>query len=150
VTYSAFALSSFQTAFAYRSQVWAGLLGDVITILAIIAVWISVYGGAQSVEGVKGLRSCDGGLPQFSVLSDESRDWPARDVGTSVTFTWVFTARHRTADWEYFIGDTRLETVDGGNEQPEAVVSHEVDLSWFSGRQTVLAVWNIGDTPFAF
>ncbi|QSB14215.1 lytic polysaccharide monooxygenase [Natronosporangium hydrolyticum] len=104
----------------------------------------------QSVEGVKGLRSCDGGLPQFAVLSDESRNWPAQDVGSSVTFTWVFTARHRTADWEYFIGDTRLETVDGGNQQPEAVVSHEVDLSGFSGRQTVLAIWNIGDTPHAF
>lgn len=104
----------------------------------------------QSVEGPKGLRSCDGGLAQFAVLSDESRDWPAREVGTSVTFTWVFTARHRTADWEYFIGDTRLARFDGGNQQPEAVVSHQIDLSGFPGRQTVLAVWNIGDTPNAF
>lgn len=104
----------------------------------------------QSVEGPKGLRSCDGGLAQFAVLSDESRAWPAQEVGSSVTFTWVFTARHRTADYEYFIGDTLLARFDGGNQQPEAVVSHQVDLSGFSGRQTVLAVWNIGDTPNAF
>src|SRR5918998_4883077 len=40
----------------------------------------------QSVEGPKGLRSCDGGLPQFSVLADESRNWPARAVGSTATF----------------------------------------------------------------
>jgi predicted carbohydrate-binding protein with CBM5 and CBM33 domain len=104
----------------------------------------------QSVEGPKGLRTCDGGLAQFAVLNDNSRAWPARAVGSSVTFTWVFTARHRTANWEYFVGDTRVAVVDGGNQQPEAVVSHKVDLSRFPGRRTVLAVWNIGDTTNAF
>jgi predicted carbohydrate-binding protein with CBM5 and CBM33 domain len=102
------------------------------------------------VEGPKGLRSCDGGLSQFSVLSDESRNWPARAVGESVTFTWVMTARHRTSNWEYFIGGRKIATVDGGNQQPDAVVTHDVDLSAFPGRQTVLAVWNIGDTANAF
>jgi chitin-binding protein len=104
----------------------------------------------QSVEGVKGLRSCNGGLGQFAVLADESRNWPAKAVGTNVTFTWVKTARHRTSNWEYFIGGRKVATVDGGNAQPDAVVSHKVDLSGFQGRQTVLAVWNIGDTPMAF
>jgi chitin-binding protein len=104
----------------------------------------------QSVEGPKGLKRCDGGLPQFSVLADESRNWPARPVGRSVTFTWVFTARHRTSNWEYFIGGTKVATVDGGNQQPAAVVSHQIDLSRFPGRRTLLAVWNIGDTPNAF
>ena len=104
----------------------------------------------QSVEGPKGLRSCDGGLSQFSVLSDESRNWPARAVGENVTFTWVMTARHRTSNWEYFIGGRRIATVDGGNQQPDAVVTHDIDLSAFPGRQTVLAVWNIGDTANAF
>jgi predicted carbohydrate-binding protein with CBM5 and CBM33 domain len=104
----------------------------------------------QSVEGPKGLRSCDGGLSQFSVLSDESRNWPARAVGESVTFTWVMTARHRTSNWEYFIGGRKIATVDGRNQQPDAVITHDVDLSAFPGRQTVLAVWNIGDTANAF
>ncbi|MEV4636380.1 lytic polysaccharide monooxygenase [Actinoplanes sp. NPDC049548] len=104
----------------------------------------------QSVEGAKGLRSCDGGLPQFAALSDNSKPWPAKSVGTSVTFTWSLTARHRTANWEYYIGDKQVATVDGQNAQPGETVSHTVDLSGFSGRQTVLAVWNIGDTPRAF
>jgi predicted carbohydrate-binding protein with CBM5 and CBM33 domain len=60
------------------------------------------------------------------------------------------TARHRTSNWEYFIGGRRIATVDGGNRQPDAVVTHDIDLSSFPGRQTVLAVWNIGDTPMAF
>jgi predicted carbohydrate-binding protein with CBM5 and CBM33 domain len=104
----------------------------------------------QSVEGPKGLRSCDGGVAGFSVLADESRAWPVKSVGTKVTFTWVMTARHRTSNWEYFIGDRKVATVDGGNAQPDAVETHTVDLSAFPGRQKVLAVWNIGDTANAF
>ena len=104
----------------------------------------------QSVEGVKGLKSCDAGISQFSVLSDESRNWPAKSVAGKVTFTWVMTARHRTSNWEYFVGGKKVATVDGGNAQPDAVVNHTVDLSAFPGRQKVLAVWNIGDTVNAF
>ncbi|MFD0519466.1 lytic polysaccharide monooxygenase [Paractinoplanes durhamensis] len=104
----------------------------------------------QSVEAPKGRQSCDGGVSTWSVLSDESRNWPAKSVGNSVTFTWVMTARHRTADWQYFIGGTKIATVDGGNAQPDAVVSHTIDLSKFPGKHTVLAVWNIGDTANAF
>jgi predicted carbohydrate-binding protein with CBM5 and CBM33 domain len=104
----------------------------------------------QSVEAPKGRQSCDGGVSTWSVLSDESRNWPAKSVGTSVTFTWVLTARHRTADWTYYVGGTKVATVSGGNAQPDAVVSHKIDLSRFPGKQTVLAVWNIGDTVNAF
>jgi chitin-binding protein len=104
----------------------------------------------QSVEGPKGLRSCDGGLGQFSVLADESRAWPAKAVGSTVSFNWVLTARHRTTTWEYFIGGTRVAVFDDGNTQPNATVTHSVDLSRFPGKQKVLAVWNIGDTPMAF
>jgi len=84
------------------------------------------------------------------VLNDNSRAWPVRSVGRTVTFTWVFTARHRTSNWEYFIGNSRVAVVDGGNQQPAAVVDHRIDLSAFPGRHTLLAVWNIGDTPNAF
>jgi chitin-binding protein len=104
----------------------------------------------QSVEGPKGLRSCNGGLGQFSVLADESRNWPAKSVGSTVSFNWVLTARHRTSTWEYFIGGTKVASIDDGNQQPNATVTHNVDLSAFPGRQRVLAVWNIGDTPMAF
>ncbi|GID94959.1 lytic polysaccharide monooxygenase [Amorphoplanes digitatis] len=104
----------------------------------------------QSVEGPKGLKSCDGGVAGFSVLADESRNWPAKAVGKTVSFTWVMTARHRTSNWEYFIGGKKVATVDGGNAQPDAVVTHDIDLGAFPGRQKVLAVWNIGDTANAF
>jgi hypothetical protein len=104
----------------------------------------------QSVEGPKGLRSCNGGLSQFSVLADESRNWPAKTVGSTVSFNWVLTARHRTSTWEYFVGGTKVASIDDGNQQPNATVTHNVDLSKFPGRRTVLAVWNIGDTPMAF
>ncbi|MEV4483532.1 lytic polysaccharide monooxygenase [Micromonospora coxensis] len=104
----------------------------------------------QSVEGPKGLRSCHAGIPQFAVLNDDSRGWPATSVGSSVTFTWVNTARHATSNWEYWIGGTRVAVVNGGGQQPGATVSHTVNLGGFSGRQKLLAIWNIADTANAF
>ncbi|MEV1290154.1 lytic polysaccharide monooxygenase [Micromonospora sp. NPDC049679] len=104
----------------------------------------------QSVEGPKGLKSCNAGLGQFSALNDDSRPWPATSVGNSVTFSWILTARHRTTTWQYFIGNKMVAEFDDGNAIPQATVSHRVDLSGFSGRQKLLAVWNIGDTPMAF
>ncbi|WP_431948321.1 lytic polysaccharide monooxygenase [Micromonospora marina] len=104
----------------------------------------------QSVEGPKGLRSCHAGIAQFAVLNDDSRNWPATAVGSTATFTWVNTARHATANWEYWIGGTRVAVVDGGGRQPGATVSHTVNLGGFSGRQKLLAIWNISDTANAF
>ncbi|MGC5311230.1 lytic polysaccharide monooxygenase [Micromonospora zamorensis] len=104
----------------------------------------------QSVEGPKGLRSCNAGISQFAVLNDDSRGWPATSVGSSLTFTWVNTARHATSNWEYWIGNTRVGVVNGNNQQPGATVSHNVNLGGFSGRQKILAVWNISDTANAF
>jgi predicted carbohydrate-binding protein with CBM5 and CBM33 domain len=104
----------------------------------------------QSVEAPKGSNKCSGGQSQWAVLDDNSRNWPARAVGSTVQFTWIFTARHRTSNWEYYVNGTKVTTVSGNNAQPEAVVTHSVNLSAFPGRRTVLAVWNIGDTPMAF
>jgi chitin-binding protein len=104
----------------------------------------------QSVEGPKGLRSCHAGISQFAVLNDDARGWPATSVGSSVTFTWTNTARHATSNWEYWIGNTRVGVVDGGGRQPAATVSHQVNLGGFTGRQKLLAIWNISDTANAF
>lgn len=45
---------------------------------------------------------------------------------------------------------TRVAYVDGNDTPPNATVTHTVDLSQFSGRQKLLAIWSIGDTPNAF
>ncbi|MBL1072974.1 lytic polysaccharide monooxygenase [Nocardia sp. 2] len=104
----------------------------------------------QSAEGPKGLRSCSGGVARFADLDDDSKAWQVQSVGRTVTFNWTFTAQHRTQNWEYYIGDTRVGVVDGNNQQPAQSVSHTVDLGSFTGRQKLLAVWNIGDTANAF
>ncbi|MEU4765279.1 lytic polysaccharide monooxygenase auxiliary activity family 9 protein [Actinosynnema sp. NPDC023794] len=103
----------------------------------------------QSVEGPKGLRSCNGGVARFAELNDNSKGWQVANTGRTVTFTWTFTARHRTANYEYYVSGRRVGFVDGGMQQPPATVSHTVNLGT-SGRQTVLAIWNIGDTSNAF
>ncbi|MDR7276158.1 lytic polysaccharide monooxygenase [Catenuloplanes atrovinosus] len=104
----------------------------------------------QSVEGTKGLASCDGGLSQFSALNDDSRGWPVTNVGTSTTFTWVLTARHKTSTWQYFVGGKKVAEFNDNGAQPAATVRHQVNLSGYSGKIKMLAVWNIADTPMAF
>jgi len=50
--YAAFAQSAFQTQLAYRGQVWASLFGSLVHVFAWIAIWLSVYKGTGSVDGV--------------------------------------------------------------------------------------------------
>ncbi|MBM2620209.1 lytic polysaccharide monooxygenase [Actinoplanes sp. LDG1-06] len=104
----------------------------------------------QSVEAPKGSMQCNGGGSRFAVLNDNSKNWPAASVGQTVTFNWVLTARHSTSTWEYFIGNTLLASFNDGGAQPGATKSHSVSMRGFSGRQTLLARWNIADTAMAF
>ncbi|RKS76659.1 chitin-binding protein [Actinomadura pelletieri DSM 43383] len=98
----------------------------------------------QSVEGPKGLKSCSGGNGRFSDLDDDSKAWRATSVGQSVTFNWTFTARHSTRSYEYFLNGKSLGVFKGQSS------SHTVNLGGVTGRQKVLAVWNIADTGNAF
>jgi predicted carbohydrate-binding protein with CBM5 and CBM33 domain len=104
----------------------------------------------QSVEAPKGSMQCNGGGSRFAVLNDNSRNWPAAPVGPTVTFNWVLTARHSTTTWEYFIGNTLLASFNDNGAQPGATKQHTVGMKGFTGRQTVLARWNIADTANAF
>ncbi|WP_247613467.1 lytic polysaccharide monooxygenase auxiliary activity family 9 protein, partial [Streptomyces galbus] len=100
----------------------------------------------QSVEGPKGLQSCSGGHAEYAELDNDSKPWKVTPVGTTATFTWHNTARHSTANWQYFIGGQKIAEFDGRNQQPAADVSQQVNFGSFTGRQKVLAVWNIADT----
>ncbi|MBB4964731.1 lytic polysaccharide monooxygenase auxiliary activity family 9 protein [Saccharothrix violaceirubra] len=103
----------------------------------------------QSVEGPKGLRSCNGGDARWADLNNDSKGWQAASVGRTATFSWTFTARHATASYEYYVNGTRVASFAGNGKQPGASISHQVTLPG-SGRQKVLAIWNISDTPNAF
>jgi len=104
----------------------------------------------QSVEAPKGSMQCNGGGSRFAVLNDNSRNWPATSVGQNVTFNWVITARHATSTWEYFVGNTRIAVFDDRGAQPGSTKAHNVNLGGRTGRITVLARWNVADTPMAF
>lgn len=104
----------------------------------------------QSVEAPKGSMQCNGGGSRFAVLNDEGKGWPATSVGNTVTFTWRKTAMHRTLNWEYFVGSTRIAVIDGNAQQPPSTVNHTVNLGGRTGRIKVLARWNIYDTVMAF
>lgn len=104
----------------------------------------------QSVEGPKGLKSCSGGNAQFAELDDDNKGWRVTPVSSTYTFTWHHTARHATSNWQYFIGNTKIGEFSGNNAQPAPDVSHQVNFGNFTGKQKVLAVWNVADTGNAF
>ena len=110
----------------------------------------SIQWEPQSVEGPKGLRNCHGNVERFKELNDDNKPWRATSVGRTVNFTWTFTARHATYNFEYYIGNTRLAEFRLNNQQPPATLTHTVNLGNRSGRVKVLAIWNIGDTANAF
>lgn len=111
----------------------------------------------QSVESWKGSLACNGNGARFSELNNEAI-WADRyltvPAGTNtLNFTWTFTALHRTSNFEYFMlgYDEHLLTSYPGNYiMPENPTVHEIPLHGFTGRQTVLSRWNIGDTANAF
>lgn len=104
----------------------------------------------HSVEGPKGLTSCSGGVGRFAELDDDSKGWKVQDVSKSQEFTWNITARHSTSTWQYFVGDQKVAEIDDGGAQPPETVTHTVDFGDITGKQKVLAVWNVADTGNAF
>ncbi|RPK79864.1 GlcNAc-binding protein A precursor [Streptomyces sp. ADI98-10] len=71
-------------------------------------------------------------------------------MNRSQRFEWKLTARHSTSTWQYFVGGEKIAGLDDGGAQPGATVTHRVDFGNKTGRQKVLAVWNIADTTNAF
>ncbi|MFE0173545.1 lytic polysaccharide monooxygenase auxiliary activity family 9 protein [Streptomyces sp. NPDC059002] len=104
----------------------------------------------QSVEGPKGLSSCSGGNSRFAELDDDSKGWAVTPVNRTQQFQWTLTARHSTSTWQYFAGGQKIAEFDDGGAQPGSTVTHDVDFGSLSGKQKVLAVWNIADTANAF
>ncbi|MDF5752114.1 lytic polysaccharide monooxygenase [Spongiactinospora sp. TRM90649] len=104
----------------------------------------------QSVEGRKGQRNCSAGDRRWAPLDDDSKAWPAANVGDTVSFKWSIPVRHATSTWEYYVGGTRLAVFNDGGRQPSSTVTHSVSLGGRTGRIKLLAIWNIADTAMAF
>ncbi|MFW6693156.1 lytic polysaccharide monooxygenase auxiliary activity family 9 protein [Streptomyces sp. MAR4 CNX-425] len=104
----------------------------------------------QSVEGPKGLKSCHGGNSRFAELNDDSKGWHVTPVSRTTSFRWQITANHRTSTWQYFVGGQKVAEFNDGGAQPPDSFSHTVNFGNITGRQKVLAVWNVYDTANAF
>jgi predicted carbohydrate-binding protein with CBM5 and CBM33 domain len=102
----------------------------------------------QSVEAPKGSMLCSGG-GSFRILDEGGRPWPVTSVGQTVSFRWNLTAQHRTSTWEYFVDGRHFTTFDARNTHPPANFTHTLS-GLPTGRHTILARWNIADTPMAF
>jgi predicted carbohydrate-binding protein with CBM5 and CBM33 domain len=102
----------------------------------------------QSVEAPKGSMLCSGG-GMFRILDEGNRPWPVSDVGRTVSFRWNLTAAHRTSTWEYFVDGRHFTTFDARNTHPPTSFTHTLS-GLPTGRHTILARWNIADTPMAF
>ncbi|KDR72320.1 hypothetical protein GALMADRAFT_253138 [Galerina marginata CBS 339.88] len=110
----------------------------------------------QSVEALQGSFLCNGGgnFPELNVEALWAPHFFTVPPGIdSLSFTWTLPAPHRTTTWEYFMltqNNALLTSFNDFNATPPSTVVHSVPMNGFTGRQTVLARWNIGDTPNAF
>jgi chitin-binding protein len=102
----------------------------------------------HSVEAPKGSMLCSGGS-RFTTLDNDSLPWPRTTIGSTHTFQWTLTARHRTSTWEYFVDGQLFKTVNDGGAQPGSTVTHTL-TGLPSGNHKILARWNVFDTGNAF
>ncbi|WP_333812802.1 glycosyl hydrolase family 18 protein [Timonella senegalensis] len=103
----------------------------------------------QSVEAPKGSMKCSGGNAQFSILDDNSKAWPVKNIGSSINIQWKLTAAHNTSLWEYFVDGKLHQTFDQGGAQPSPTINHTL-TNLPSGKHTILARWNVSNTGNAF
>lgn len=129
----------------------------------------------QSLEALKGFPAAgpaDGQIAsaggQFGGKLDEQSPtrWYKNDITTGPqTFSWTFTAPHRTSQWRYYIttqgwdqnaplNRSQLEeiaVIDHDGSAASTNPSHVVNIpSNRSGYHVVLAVWDVADTVNAF
>lgn len=141
--------------------------------------WSGLYGGAaaepQSMEGRKNFPEegpadgtlPSGGLTRFAEMNKQSATmWKKQNIKSGVnTFTWTYTATHRTSKWTYWItkngwnpnapikrSDLQLiGTVQGNGAQASTNLSHQINVpADHNGYHVILAVWDVYDTGGAF
>ena len=117
----------------------------------------SVQWEPQSVEGLHGSFKCNGDGARFPELNDDDlweNHFYSVPIGIdSLDFTWVITASHRTTTFEYFTlteDNALLALFNYHNSSVPHTLEHVVPLHRLTGRQMILARWNIGDTPNSF
>lgn len=139
----------------------------------------NVITNPQSLEAPKGfpksgpvdgrIASANGGSGQIGdfVLDEQTRDrWQKTDIATGEnTFTWNYTASHKTTKWHYYMTKPgwdqntpltrdKLEligTVDHDGSQATNNLSHTIAIPENrSGYNVILAVWDVADTANAF
>lgn len=109
---------------------------------------------------------CSGGNERFHELDDpRGGNWPTTSVSSGpMTLTWNITARHSTANFRYYITRdgwnpaqpltrahlVHFATVDYHGQQPNSIVTHNVNLPSRSGQHLIFAAWEVADTANAF
>jgi chitin-binding protein len=117
----------------------------------------SVQWEPQSVEAPRGSFLCNGNGARFPELNDnamwENHFYSVPRAVDSLDFTWTITAPHRTTTFEYFTlteNNALLAVYNYHNASVPHTLEHVVPVHSLTGRQTILARWNIGDTSNAF
>lgn len=139
----------------------------------------NVITNPQSLEAPKGfpaagpadgrIASANGGLGQINdfVLDNQTSDrWKKTKISTGEnTFTWHYTAAHKTTKWHYYmtkpgwdqnapLNRDELEligTVNHDGTEATNNLSHTIDVPENRmGYHVILAVWDVADTANAF
>ncbi|KRA41735.1 ABC transporter permease [Devosia sp. Root635] len=82
--YAAFARSGFLTSLAYRNEVWANIFGKLVQVFARVAIWLAVYAGTMSVDGIGIKDMITYALLGGVVMGATRHDRIVRQVGTAL------------------------------------------------------------------
>ncbi len=139
----------------------------------------NVITNPQSLEAPKGfpkggpsdgrIASANGGFGQIGdfVLDNQTSDrWKKTDINTGAnTFTWHYTAPHKTTKWHYYmtkpswnqnapLNRDELEligTIEHDGSSASNNISHTINVPQDRvGYNAILAVWDVADTSNAF
>ena len=82
--YIAFARSGFLSSLAYRNEVWANIFGKLVQVFARVAIWLAVYAGVTSVDGISITDMITYALLGGVVMGATRYDRIVRAVGTAL------------------------------------------------------------------
>ena len=152
---------------------------EAVGLTAALNMYGNVITNPQSLEAPKGfpkggpldgrIASANGGFGQIGdfVLDNQTSDrWKKTNINTGAnTFTWHYTAPHKTTKWHYFmtkpgwnqnapLNRDELEligTIEHDGSSASNNLSHTINVPQNRvGYNVILAVWDVADTSNAF
>ncbi|WNV84918.1 lytic polysaccharide monooxygenase [Umezawaea sp. Da 62-37] len=111
----------------------------------------------QSVEAPSGSMLPNGDGARFPELNEDSlwadHFFTVPAGAPDIEFKWMLVTPKRTRSFKYFMdlnADNKLCEFNCYGATPSSIVEHIVPLGGWTGRRTILGVWELADSPNSY